>query len=180
MKIKNYTSTATLPPQHILNSLFYDAGNTVIWKVAKSRAIKAGDEARNKSKYGYYRVQIDGKQRFVHRVLYKMRTGEEPDIIDHIDGDVTNNMQSNLRASCRQTNGMNRGAPKNSTTGIKNVQKCKRTGKFYAVVKVLKKSFYSSKYEKIEDAAMEAVRLRNIHHGEFARAALKGDSNDKG
>lgn len=42
-----------------------------------------------------------------HRLIFFLETGEEPDEIDHIDGDTTNNHISNLRAATSRENAAN-------------------------------------------------------------------------
>jgi hypothetical protein len=70
---------------------------------------RAGQKAGWKTDNGYLRVDIDGKKYYVHRVVWVYHNGDCGDyLIDHIDGDKTNNQISNLRLSNKSLNGFNR------------------------------------------------------------------------
>lgn len=49
-------------------------------------------------------IRILGKSYYAHRVVYKLLKNEEPDIIDHINGNPTDNRIENLRSVDNQTN----------------------------------------------------------------------------
>ncbi len=51
---------------------------------------------------GYLRVDINGKGYFLHRLVYKAFTGEEPETIHHIDYKKQNNSISNLLGMTRK------------------------------------------------------------------------------
>lgn len=56
----------------------------------------------------YIEVRLDGKLFKAHRLIYKIVTGIEPEfIVDHIDGDVSNNNPNNLREATSQQNARN-------------------------------------------------------------------------
>jgi|DEB0MinimDraft_6_1074348.scaffolds.fasta_scaffold174642_1 hypothetical protein len=55
----------------------------------------------------YLQIKLDGQQPLVHRIIYFLETGEQPEIVDHIDGDTRNNRITNLRASNNQFNQAN-------------------------------------------------------------------------
>lgn len=84
----------------------------------------------------YLEVRLDGKIYKGHRILYKMNTGVEPQlIVDHIDGDVTNNSISNLRECNSQENARNASKRTKIGTSIyKGVQY--NQGKWYACITV--------------------------------------------
>ena len=52
-------------------------------------------------------VRILGKSYYLHRIIFKMLTGEEPNLIDHINGNPTDNRIENLRSVDNQTNTRN-------------------------------------------------------------------------
>ncbi len=47
---------------------------------------------------GYHKVRILGQQYLAHRIIWKLVTGCDPLVIDHIDGVRSNNVFSNLRS----------------------------------------------------------------------------------
>lgn len=112
-----------LPTQSRLKEIFnydFETGNLVYrerpdkpsqWngrmagKVAGSVERKAG-----KRRSIYVRVHVEGCKHYAHRVVWKLAYGEIPDhmMVDHIDGDGTNNRLSNLRLCTNSENQMNR------------------------------------------------------------------------
>ena len=156
-----------LPSREELLELFEDSGNSVRWRERRSSSIKPGSEVTRRIN-GYYTVHLGDSYFLVHRILFKMRTGEEPSHIDHIDGNKLNNRQDNLRAATKAQNGWNRPIQKNSSSGVKNVTKCPRTGKW--VVRIIANGVRHNggRFDDIYQAEIAACQLRNKLHGEFA------------
>jgi hypothetical protein len=50
---------------------------------------------------------ILGRKYYAHRVAFALMTGEWPDLVDHLDGDQTNNAWANLRGASRSENSRN-------------------------------------------------------------------------
>lgn len=97
--------------------LFPDARS---WKVWNTRF--AGREAFTcVSRQGYREGALLGRAVKAHRVVYKMFTGDEPDVIDHLDRNRLNNRIENLRASSKSENAMNGGIPTDNTSGVRGV-----------------------------------------------------------
>lgn len=77
-------------------------------------------------------VGINDHPRFIHRVIWKWMTREEPpEQIDHHDQDYTNYRWDNLRAAGHEQNQQNRGAQKNNRLGLKGVSTA-QNGTYYA------------------------------------------------
>jgi len=59
---------------------------------------------------GYYKLDVEGKKKYLHRVIWEEANGQIPDgmVVDHVDGDKTNNDLSNLRLATYSQNGHNR------------------------------------------------------------------------
>lgn len=84
-----------------------------------------GDPVGRKTKRGYFRV-YNGEDNclvFAHRVVWFLCHGEDPGefVIDHIDGNPSNNKISNLRKVTLQQNSRNRKPSTNSKLGILGV-----------------------------------------------------------
>lgn len=75
------------------------------------------------NKYGYTTatVKLDRAHYKVHRIIWKLVTGEEPLYIDHIDGNALNNRIDNLRVCDRQTNAVNTCMQSTNKSGINGV-----------------------------------------------------------
>jgi len=66
------------------------------------------------------RCNVDGRLYLAHRIIWFLHHGKDPGdrLIDHIDGNPSNNKISNLRLSDKVANGMNR-------LGLRGVQRVK-------------------------------------------------------
>lgn len=67
-------------------------------------AVNAGKEAGPLRPNGYHSVSILGERYLLHRIIWKVANGKEPDFIDHIDGNPKNNRIDNLRSVTRVEN----------------------------------------------------------------------------
>lgn len=155
-----------LPPAEYLREVFEDAGSTVRWRV-RSGSATIGKLVTGVTN-GYHTVSIAGRKMLVHRILYKMRTGIEPDCIDHIDGNRKNNSQENLRPASIAQNGQNRPKQRNSTSGFKGVHKSPRSNNWVVRVVVGKKCHRGGVFSDINEASRAAQALRRRLHTEFA------------
>lgn len=68
---------------------------------------------------GQYEVYFEGRLQQAHRIVYQMMVGEIPDghVIDHINGDRSDNRPSNLRAVTPMVNARNRKKSVVNTSG---------------------------------------------------------------
>ena len=100
----------------------------------------AGAIARTGGQTGqkpYLRVTLAGKRGlYVHRLIWVYMTGEQPDTVDHIDGDGLNNKWSNLRNVTHRENAKNQKLFKNNTSGVSGVCFRKDSGKWRSLIKV--------------------------------------------
>jgi hypothetical protein len=88
------------------------------------------------SNKGYRRTTLWEERYSTHRLIWKMRHGVDPDVIDHIDGDRTNNRIGNLRSVDLITNQRNRAIGKNNTAGVTGVHWCNTKSRWIASAKV--------------------------------------------
>ena len=97
-----------LPPRQLLHDLFefdFDTG-VLTWKTGCKKGKEAG--YLNKQGYRIVGVKVNNvrKEYKVHRLVYYMFTGNPltNQVIDHIDGDKSNNRLTNLRAVTHRIN----------------------------------------------------------------------------
>lgn len=169
----------TIPNKEILQELFsYDESSPscLRWiKTPKHGPTKAGDIAGTLNSRGYWSVSINSKDFLVHRVIWNLLFEDIPDglVIDHLDGDTTNNKKNNLRIVDIEVNLRNQKKYKNNSsghTGIK-IGKSSSNGRnevysFIAQVNIEKnkrktKSFSWLKYGK-QEALRLAIEWRNL------------------
>ena len=105
----------------------------------------------NSKKY-YLRTRLNNKHVYVHRIIWVLVTGEQPEEIDHIDGDGLNNKWKNLRSVSHSVNGKNQKKHKNNTSGNSGVTFRKDSNKWRARIMVDDKSISLGTFTKKEDA----------------------------
>ena len=113
--------TRQLPSKDQLCAIFsYDPiTGSLIWKERVfASALANGWNARYANKVagvknseGYLSVSINKRKYLVHRVIWKMLHCEDPLIVDHIDGDRTNNSAANLRHANESLSAFNKKLP---------------------------------------------------------------------
>lgn len=151
--------------QDYLLSVFEYKDGELFWKVDR-RKTKIGQKAGRRKPNGYCEVRLDGKLHGTHRLIYMMINGTMPKIVDHIDGNPSNNRIENLRCATHAENTWNSKRAKNNSSGFKGVQKHK--DKWVAIVIFHGKRHRLGVFKDAIEAA-KAVSLARIElHGEFA------------
>jgi hypothetical protein len=100
-----------LPTPKELHKLFVYKNGHLYWKDdAQYGQMKSGDRAGYKATDGYWRICVHGKLYMAHRLIWRMHNhrGPMPFVLDHIDGDRSNNQIKNLRAITASENQHNR------------------------------------------------------------------------
>lgn len=119
----------------------------------------------------YYAVRCSrkcGVKEFVkmHRLILRLTDRKIKG--DHEDLDGLNNQKTNLRPCTQSQNLMNRGAPRNSVSGIKGVYWCKKRNNWRAKVKKDQKSYYLGRFNCKDEAGKAYDRKAKELFGEFA------------
>jgi hypothetical protein len=163
-----------LPSLDALRYLFnLDAERGVLVR-AVSRAPNAqkGDIVGTIDGKGYLHVNISGAFFRVHRIVFFMHHGYEPEFgIDHIDCNRSNNRPSNLRPATNQQNAGNVKAPRHNTSGYKGVYRHSRGGKWCAQIKRNRQTVYLGWFDTAELAAAAYNAAALDHFGEYARGS---------
>lgn len=109
--------------------------------------------------YGnFYAGKKKQKKVRLHRYLMEAKPGY---VIDHINHNTLDNRKSNLREVDQFTNQQNR-------TNPKNVYLDKRSGLYYAMIRVNRKPLYSRYFKSFEEAKEEALKMRaNLMPGSY-------------
>ncbi len=153
--------------------LHYDPGSGALsWKrksSANSR-VKVGSSAGCWEPTGYLRVWIDGKRYVAHRLVWLYVTDEWPvAMIDHIDGDPTNNRWGNLRAATNSENKAN-GKTYRKRSGLPKGVKW-NGDRYGAQIVHNYKHYHLGSFDSLDDASAAYASAAKRLHGEFARAA---------
>lgn len=156
-----------LPEQSLLQRLLsYDPeSGRLVWK---SRPIEMFvDERSSKSfhtryagkgaltavtKAGYKNGRLLGEVHLAHRVIWKLVTGEDPQCIDHINGDQTDNRWCNLRNVDQGDNCRNQVRSKRNRTGTTGVFFDEDSQKWLASIRTNGRSKHLGRYSSKEQA----------------------------
>lgn len=149
------------------NGLFEYQDGMLYWKISK-RGVKAGSKAGSVTHEGYMRVMVNGKEYKIHRLIFLMHHGYFPEMIDHINGNRSDNRIENLRPATNQQNQHNVIAPRTNTSGVKNVTWSKRNKKWCVELRVNGKHKNFGQYHDIDYAKFVANAMRYKYHGDFA------------
>ncbi|WP_264041469.1 HNH endonuclease signature motif containing protein [Pectobacterium carotovorum] len=107
---------------------------------------------------GYLRISINNKKHKSHRIAWLYVYGYWPELIDHINGNKSDNRIKNLRDVSFSENMRNRPTLKSSSTGVNGVVKSSNGKGFLAHINVDGVNKYLGTFPSID----EAVRERKI------------------
>ncbi|QDP50289.1 MAG: hypothetical protein Tp178MES00d2C33159851_79 [Prokaryotic dsDNA virus sp.] len=171
-----------LPSWEVLNELFeYREDGHLIWKTRPASHFRTEQGCRvfNSKRAGhiagyynprnnYITINLDNVYYRGHRLIYKLVSGLEPvGVIDHIDGDPTNNRIENLRDCSVQENCFNSVKTYNnekSTSQYKGVQ-ITRSGKWLASIhkgEVLLSKLFDDERSAAEWYDVQALELFGV------------------
>jgi HNH endonuclease len=160
-----------LPPlERVREVLDYDpTTGQFTWKVNRRGTARAGSFAGVWNKY--LRIPIDNIKYPANRLAWYLITGIDPgeSVVDHRDGDVTNNIFSNLRLATNFQNGWNRKVSCNNKLGLKGVSFNRQKGKFVAAIMVERRRLFLGYFDTPSEASDAYQSAVIKYHGKFAR-----------
>ena len=135
-----------LPPLWVLHERFtYDTDTGEI------RYRKTGKIAGYVSCRGYIHLDVKGVKYAAHRVAYKMMTGEEPEVLDHIDRNKSNNAWVNIRKSTHIENARNRPLQSNNKSGHSGIY-LEPNGRYRACIFIRRKCINLGRFPSLQEA----------------------------
>lgn len=158
-----------IPSANELHEIFTYKDGKLYWKKKTAIRIKIGDEAGSDHGRGYLIVPIQYKHYYVHRIIYMMHHNNIPHIVDHIDGNKSNNKIENLRPATREQNARNSIKQSNNTSGEKNVYWHKSSNKWQVSLSIDGKLKHCGSFANFEQAKIAAHAAREKYHGIYAR-----------
>lgn len=166
-----YVKGDDMVTQKRLKELFdYDPDTGVFKRIKRVTGRKGniGDIAGSLKTNGYINIFIDRKQYLAHRLAWLYQYGEFPaQMVDHIDGDKSNNKITNLREATRNQNNYNATLSKRNKSGCKCVYKDKVRNQWVVEIKKDNKKNHIGRFYKFEDAVKAYKKHAELLHGEF-------------
>lgn len=150
----NINNPRPTPSQERLRELLhYDPFTGVMtWINHPNRTDLNGKVCGAPRKGGYLCCSVDGHKYTIHRLAYKWMTGEEPDIIDHINGVPGDNRWRNLKSVSAQGNCQNAGLMRNNKSGEAGVFYHEKQDRYHANVRIGGKSHHLGSFKTIDEA----------------------------
>jgi hypothetical protein len=122
--------------------------------------------------FGYVTVRLYNRLYQAHRLAWLHVHGEWPEqVLDHIDGNPTNNRIENLRPATRAENNRNRVKQPGFTSQYKGVSWNQRMGKWFAQIQLAKKTYALGFHDTEEEAHAAYCVAAARHHGAFSRTS---------
>lgn len=116
------------------DSLYWKERPSSHFKTKRAKSIFNKKFANKKAgclrKDGYLCVIISGRRHLSHRVIWVMTYGFNPEFIDHINGDRSDNRIENLNAVSQKENNRNASMRKDNASGVVGVSWYSRYGKW--------------------------------------------------
>lgn len=157
-----------LTQEALREALSYDAETGAFkWRVGKGNVVAGTIAGSVRRSTGYHEIRINGHRYHSHRLAWLYVHGKWPRaMVDHIDGNKTNNRIANLREATRSQNMAAAAAPKDAVVGVKGVR---RKGKRYAAqIGKDGKSYWLGTFDTIEEAAAAYDNAAKRLYGEYA------------
>lgn len=123
---------------------------------------------------GYRLLKVNQKNFWAHRVAWLLATGEDPEglVIDHINGDRSDNRIENLRTATYSQNSANARRHSRNTSGLKGASKVmkkgKWTGRWQSSITYQRRQMALGYFDTKEDAHAAYLEAARRLQGEFA------------
>lgn len=180
-------------PVEFLRECFEYNPNTgdLIWRFDRPRHHFATDRGyngylkRNAGKvagsidkgHGYRAIGFTINGRFTlfqaHRLVYALFYGWPEEVIDHINGNQTDNRIENLRACSQEENMRNQGTKQSKSTPLKGAYWHNRIQKWQATICVAYKQIHLGYFDTAEEAHAAYCAASAMHHGNYANTGKK-------
>ena len=156
--------------EYIRSNLSYDPETGLLTWLTKGTfnrvpgAVAGGINYNPACGKAYWRVKVRGKAFGAHVVAWFLQTGQWPaGLLDHIDGDGTNNKWGNLREATPEQNQRNRRLNGNNKSGVSGVIR-RSSGQWEVQIKGEGRLLYLGRYSSFE-AAVAVRRAAEVKYG---------------
>lgn len=160
------------PLDEVLRTVSYDPATGIFTAIRATGTRKVGDQCGYANAAGYVKISLNNKWVMAHRLAWFITFGELPDgMIDHINGDPSDNRIANLRVATNAENARNGKRRSTNTSGYKGVHWRKVEKRWCAKITVDGKRIQIGQFSTAEEAHAAYVAAAHKFHGEFARTS---------
>lgn len=145
----------------------------VVWKRQSSPKVKVGAAAGSLYGNGYYYIQLYKKRIKKSRLIFLYVNGYLPKVVDHINGDPSDDRIANLRGCTPSQNTMNSKIREDNSSGFKGISWHKGNKKWHAYIEKGGRRENVGFFEVKEEACDALEERRKVLHGDFARQGLQ-------
>lgn len=139
------------------------------WISRTARRTKIGEPAGCRCD-GYIRIEIDYKSYWGQRLAWLYVHGRWPSvIIDHINGNRSDNRITNLREATHKQNCQNASRYSSNKFGFKGVSLRRETGKFRSCIRIDKRTKHLGEFNTPEEAYDAYCKAAVKYFGDFSR-----------
>lgn len=162
---------AKLPDKEYLNKIFKYNDGSLYWINSRKNYVRAGHKAGGHDQYGYIRIKLDGKYYQAHRIIYKMLIGEDPNVIDHINGVKDDNRIENIRSVNAGENSRNSKIPDKNMSGVIGVSWDKKQRLWTAQISNNEKKVHLGSFKDFNDAVntRKEAEIKYGYHANHGR-----------
>jgi len=145
----------------------YDPSSGVFTRTGSGRGIRKTGSVGTVKPDGRREISIFGSRHYAHRIAWIIMTGSWPEnVIDHIDGDPSNNIWSNLRDVTVAENIQNqrRGQSKNRENPLIGAALIAAKNKWVAQITVGRKKTHIGYFDSEIEAHTAYVAVKRLIH----------------
>jgi hypothetical protein len=157
--------------EKLRETLSYDHGTGIFtWKVRRSGVFRQHAGSRFVGLRGkvYHRITLGGRQYLAHRLAWLYVYGEFPELlIDHVNGDGTDNRIENLRLASPSQNRQNARINSNNKSGVKGVSFISACNLWQADISANGKAHRLGRFKTKEEAVRARKNAEARLHGDF-------------
>lgn len=160
-----------LPPLELLRELLhYDPETGLMTWIKGRQGVREGSPAGSMpNREGYRKLRFKDGTYVLHRVAFFMGSGVEPvGIVDHINGNPTDNRLCNLREATPEQSSCNTRITSRNKSGVKGVYWHLDKKRWVVVVGFRRKKVQADRFRTVEEARIAVMEARSRLHGEFA------------
>jgi hypothetical protein len=139
------------------------------WRMNQSNSRNSGEVVSTVEPSGYIVMKINGSTYKAHRVIWKIVTGKDPIMIDHINGLRSDNRIENLRLATKHQNGAYSCVATNNTSGVSGVSYHNRDSKWQSYITVGGSRIHLGCFETLESAVSSRKDGEFKYFGEYRR-----------